>query len=309
MGARHASRAALVLASLIAMLALLVLPAEAAFPGRNGAIVFVRTYRHTYHGDIWRISRKGGSPVRLTTDSRDDDEPAWSPNGSRIVFQRLLRSADGEQQIIVTNENGRNNEVVGYFIAGGHPTWSPDGARIAYEAHIDAQTMAILNLRTEDVAVLEPPAKAPFAPAWSPDGARIAYEANAPRRFDLFTMKPTGRDRRRLTNTRAWEYLPDWSPDGERIVFIRAHGAHAGDIFVIRAGGGGVTRLTDTPFDESSAAFSPNGKRIVFSRCCFGAYETSEIFVMARDGTHVIRLTHNDANDTAPDWQPIPRGH
>ncbi|MDP9242625.1 MAG: biopolymer transporter Tol, partial [Actinomycetota bacterium] len=67
-----------------------------------------------------------------------------------------------------------------------------------------------------------------------------------------------------------------------------------------------VTVLTHTKRNEGSAAFSPNGKRIVFDRCGYGHSKTSEIFVMRTDGTHGVRLTNNEVNDTAPDWQPIP---
>jgi len=304
---RRICRTTLLLASSTAILALLALPAEGAFPGRNGAIVFSRTYPHSSRGDIWKMRRRGGSADRLTTDSRDEREPAWSSDGTSIVFERAIDQI--EFQLAITESNGRTSHVVGGGSAGGHATWSPSGKRLAYSAFIDTPAIAVLNVRS-GVATPILSRGTPSDPAWSPVGSRIAYEAKGSRGTDLFAMTPGGHDRVRLTQTPAWEFTPDWSPNGKQIVFIRARrGDGPGDIFVITASGESMTRLTDTPFDERSAAFSPNGNRIVFSRCCFGESETSEIFVMHSDGTHVHRLTHNNAEDTAPDWQPRPKGH
>ena len=39
--------------------------------------------------EIWVMNADGSSPVRLTTDANPDWEPAWSPDGSRIVWTGL----------------------------------------------------------------------------------------------------------------------------------------------------------------------------------------------------------------------------
>lgn len=57
-------------------------PAVAAFPGQNGALAVVR--EGDVHG-IWTIDQL--SLRRLTIG--DDYRPRWSPDGSRIVFQRF----------------------------------------------------------------------------------------------------------------------------------------------------------------------------------------------------------------------------
>ncbi|WP_419916789.1 hypothetical protein [Candidatus Poriferisodalis sp.] len=55
---------------------------------------------------------------------------SWSPDGKRLAF---VRPGSEEEQIIVSDANGLNEEVV--FAFGGHlrtPRWSPDGQRLAF---------------------------------------------------------------------------------------------------------------------------------------------------------------------------------
>jgi Tol biopolymer transport system component len=156
-------------------------------------------------------------------------------------------------------------------------------------------------------------------PTWSPEADRIAVEMTGYRRglgetSEVFTMTPEGTDLRQLTNNRVSEYDLDWSPDGTELLYVRVRVqrnryARLSDIVVMDKNGHDVRVLTHTKRKELSAAFSPDGRKIVFSKCCYGKSGTSEIFVMRADGSHVVRLTHNDVWDDLPDWQPIPRGN
>jgi TolB protein len=66
----------------------------------------------------------------LTKD--DDEEPAWSPDGSWIAFRS---SRDGPPQIFVMRPDGthatRITHTNFYEVA---PAWSPDGRRIAFQS-------------------------------------------------------------------------------------------------------------------------------------------------------------------------------
>jgi Tol biopolymer transport system component len=306
--------------SMVPLMLLSSAPAQAAYPGRNGSIVFARAPLHGAQSDIWKMDRHGGSERRLTVGAGDERDPAWAPDGSRIIFTRY--SSSGGFNLIIEKADGSSSH---FFIGGGgtdvHPTWSPSGTDIAW-AHDPSgpfQFQIVVSDLTQHFKNLRPPrARDAREPAWSPTGPRIAAlldgysNGDGTTRTELFTMRPRGHEFQRivrLTHTSASEYQPDWSPDGERIVFIRVHdndedAVRPGDIFVMDADGGSSSRLTHTPTDETSAAFSPNGKRIVFARCCYGQSQTSEIFSMRADGTHVVRLTQNEVDDLSPDWQP-----
>jgi Tol biopolymer transport system component len=75
--------------------------------------------------DIYTVPANGGAPTRLTRGQGSDYEPAWSPDGSRIVFRHghVLR---------VMAADGTHAHDVGSFSNGPWaPVWSPDGTRIA----------------------------------------------------------------------------------------------------------------------------------------------------------------------------------
>gem|GEM_PF-988875 len=84
-------------------------------------------------GGIWVASADGTARTALSTDvqNRDDCEPAWSPDGSRIAF---VSDRDGSREIYVMNADGTGQTrltVNSDYISS--PAWSPDGTRIAFQ--------------------------------------------------------------------------------------------------------------------------------------------------------------------------------
>jgi Tol biopolymer transport system component len=67
-------------------------------------------------------------------------------------------------------------------------------------------------------------------------------------------------------------------------------------------------QLTHGAANDSAPVWSPDGRLIAFeSNRAFlnSERQTSEIYVMRADGTHLRRLTHNRVDDFTPDWQPL----
>jgi hypothetical protein len=74
----------------------------------------------------------GSNQTRLTQDPAGDWSPAWSPDGSRIVFQS---DRDGNADIYVMHADGSNQTRLTRHAAGDwSAAWSPDGNRIAFES-------------------------------------------------------------------------------------------------------------------------------------------------------------------------------
>jgi TolB protein len=319
----RASRAALVLSCSAILLLLLASSAEAAFPGKNGRIAFVRG------NNVWTMKADGSSQRQLL--ARRSVVPAWSPHGTRIAFDDHGFFGEGGT-IMVANADGSNVRELTHGRAFRDPRWSPTGRQIVFTGFAagpagereKAYRMLILNSDDGRIAFRAPVEPLPRQhlsverPTWSPRADRIAVEVSGYHRgvgetSEVFTMTPEGDDLRQLTNNRVSEYDLDWSPDGSELLYVRIRAqanryARLSDIVVMGKNGHDVRVLTHTKRKELSAAFSPDGRRIVFSKCCYGGSETPEIFVMRADGTHVVRLTNNEVYDTLPDWQPIPRG-
>ena len=116
---------------------------------------------------------------------------------------------------------------------------------------------------------------------WTTTPGDVAYFAEACRglsaplgvfavAWELYTIRPDGRDVTRLTRSPGNDGHPAWSFDGRWIAFTSARGGFkdegalwlgnpqgAGDIFVMRSDGTDVGRLTDDAFEEGTPAFAP----------------------------------------------------
>jgi serine/threonine protein kinase len=88
------------------------------------SFVYVRTIAG--QRDLYWQHVEGGVPILLTPDSpQDDTQPAFSPDGRRIVF-RSEREGGGLYVVAPTGGAVRRITDFGY-----NPAWSPDGKEIA----------------------------------------------------------------------------------------------------------------------------------------------------------------------------------
>ncbi len=138
-----------------------------------------------------------------------------------------------------------------------------------------------------------------LSPAWSPNGRLLAFDTVVDRNYDIWTMRPDGTARARVTRDPAPDYFAAWSPDGTQLVYTSDRGGE--DLFVIRADGTGERRLTDHPAPDWGAAWSPDGTRIAFAGNAAG---NLEIEVVNVDGTGRVALTNDPARDEHPAWSP-----
>jgi Tol biopolymer transport system component len=134
---------------------------------------------------------------------------------------------------------------------------------------------------------------------------RIAFEGypkNAPGNTnEVFTIKPNGDGRKRLTHNKTPDNQPSWSPYGLRLAFGSGRTGVGNEIFTMRHNGGGVRQITHTGLISVQPDWSPSGRRIVYAAI---VGNDLELFTIRRDGTHPKRLTHNGYNDYFPDWSP-----
>ena len=88
--------------------------------------------------EIFVMDHDGENQTRLTVDLREpnfprvqgDQNPAWSPDGSRIGFDSDRK---GHREVYVMDRDGQNpTRITHEQQAVHHPAWSPDGTRIAY---------------------------------------------------------------------------------------------------------------------------------------------------------------------------------
>ena len=138
-------------------------------------------------------------------------------------------------------------------------------------------------------------------------GRRIVFGSDAlePGNVDIYDIRTDGSGLRRLTDDPAYDAGPDFTHDGNWILFDSDREGQ-GEIYVMAQNGGSEHRLTNDARSDMLAAASPGGTTMAFSR------EGSEggpldIWVASLDGGFADLTNSPDADDMAPDWQPLPR--
>lgn len=237
-------------------------------------IAYVNVYSDR---DIWVANRDGSDARRITTTRDNDDQPAWSPDGTRIAFHRW-NYIGTPHDVWVVNVDGTGETNLTADLPGEQrePTWSPraaDGStRIAFtsisrgaEQYLRAQLFTMRDDGT-DKRALTPLDDARFddQAAWSPDGRTILFvRIGGEVMGDLWLVDADGGNARPLMREEEPPFeqrAPTWSPDGSLIAYTSRHeiiGNRSGDwqIYTVRADGTGITRRTSTPHDKFNPAF------------------------------------------------------
>jgi Tol biopolymer transport system component len=231
--------------------------------------------------------------------SGDNDSPAWSPDGRRIVYVTFRGqlseiwtvNADGSGQMRLTN--GRRDL---------DPIWSPDGGLIGFRAWPQKGVIYLMRSNGADLRQLRVPSVTRRI-AWSPDGQWIAFagELGVPARGQIYVLRADGQDLAQLTTT-GTNYWPTWSPDSRRIAFSASDPTYP-HIYVITRDGTGRTQLTTAPANHAPA-WSPKDARIAFKSSRDSGWQ---VFVMNADGSDQRRLTMFGPNEDViddPVWSP-----
>src|SRR5438105_1357594 len=106
--------------------------ANAAFPGQNGKIAF---YRSVGAYAIFTVNPDGSGLTMLTTTEANNTFPAWSADGTKIVF---TSDRDGNEEIYSMNADGSGQtRLTNNASADEFPAWSPDGTKIVFKSNRD----------------------------------------------------------------------------------------------------------------------------------------------------------------------------
>jgi TolB protein len=244
--------------------------------------------------------------VRLTHDGHLKQRPEWSPDGSWLAFTRhqgttiflLLRSADGVTEKRLTTRKDPEFDAA----------WSPDGKRLAFclDKTVPNQgdmDVYVIGADGEDLQpVLTSGGKLSHEewPSWSPDGEWLALSSTRDGNQEIYVVRPSSKDLRRLTNDPAIDAHPAWSPDGKQIVFATSRFGDF-ELAIMDADGSHLQRLTNSRGLDDYPAWSPDGQRIAFTSNRDGNFE---IYTCDRSGKDLRNETRNPAIDNFPAWSP-----
>jgi tricorn protease len=83
-----------------------------------------------YAGDLWRVDRDGGNPLRLTADAATDGAPVFSPDGRWLAFERF--AAGNHDVYVVPAEGGAPRRLTWHPRSDRVAGWSADGQRVLF---------------------------------------------------------------------------------------------------------------------------------------------------------------------------------
>jgi hypothetical protein len=116
--------------------------------------------------EVWIKNADGSGRTALTDNTVNDENPAWSPNGSHIAF---ATDRDGNFEIYLYRLS--DGALTNLTNAAGNdrwPTWSPDGSRIAFQSDRDGnEEIYSINADGSDPVNLSNNAAPDTQPAWS----------------------------------------------------------------------------------------------------------------------------------------------
>jgi Tol biopolymer transport system component len=178
----------------------------------NGKQIAYNSNEEEPPSNLYLMKADGSGQHALTTNPAgvNDQHPDFSPDGSRIVFDRCAANCDVYS--IAPDGSGLTNLTNTPSAAESEPAYSPDGRRIVFRSSspgkLELETMNPDG--TARVAVTNSPTQQEASPVFSPDGTLIAF--GIPPLVDLATIPASGGAPTNLTNTAPplREEVPAW---------------------------------------------------------------------------------------------------
>ena len=257
---------------------------------------------------IYLIATSGGSSKKISDGAKQDEGPAWSPDGKSIAY--VSNRDGGAKQIYVYDlASGATRKVSNLQGGAGSVKWLPDNSGLVAVSDIYPECgvdPACIKQKTDAEGAAPTQARVLTGlmyrhwKAWQePTRAHIVLvplngspRDLTPGAFDAPPFSVSGGD----------EF--DVSPDGKELVYARNTEAHPevstnSDLFLVPLTGGDAKRITTRTGADTSPKYSPDGKYIAYRSQSRGGYESDlfEIWLYNRASGTSSRIA-----ETFPDW-------
>ncbi|HYH87460.1 MAG TPA: Ig-like domain-containing protein [Pyrinomonadaceae bacterium] len=208
------------------------------------------------NSEIYLMNSKGENKVRLTTNDNREFEPVFSPDGTKIIFNRD-DNCNG-RNVTVMDADGGNQIVIS---PGRFYTWSPDSRFIAYEFN---QAIYISRADGSEKRKVTPAGRFASNPSWSPDGTKIAFLGwGSDFIEEVYISNTDGTGQQKLTTDGAQKQEAAWSPDGRFIAYIQRTSSGIFDVYVVSPGGGVPTKISGSDAFNWDLVWLPDGSGVL----------------------------------------------
>jgi Tol biopolymer transport system component len=202
-----------------------------------------------------------GSPRQITSGDFRQDEPAISPDGTRIAF---TSDASGNNDIwVIGIRSGNPERLTSEPSVDFYPAWFADGTAIAFVSDRGGKEgIWKMDQMGGGATLLIADA---IEPALSPDGKRIAFSIVGPSKRLRIGVAPLADPARTTLLTGdgdgLWHHrCPAWSPDGQAICY-----ATQNDLWTVPSSGGTARQLTKGGAGDTDPMWTTDGKHVLFS--------------------------------------------
>lgn len=276
-------------------------PAPSA-ASRAGRLVFAQEQPDGSH-DLFASAVDGSDRQQLTATPPPFNEsmPAWSPDGTRILFTKFTSTGteNTDADIWVMNADGSGQRRV---FADGYTyraVWSLDGRTIKVPTAGGTATVAL------DGNIVQQ-SNTPFGDL-APNGAALAYDSLRNSKGSVMVAAPDGSSARDLLPDPAYDEYPRWSPSSDCLA-LSVFGLGGGPgLYVMNADGQDLRRVASTPGGATLAAWSPDASSLVYDeRLWNGTRWVTHLVVMDADGSDRFVVPATDGA-WAPSWSPRPQ--
>jgi len=171
-------------------------------------------------GGIWKVDVAGTTLKRLTGEESQNSHPSWSPDGSTIAFET---DRPGSHDLYLMDPDGANKRPLlsTPTIQEENPNWSPDGTRIAFDSCPSSSypcpgsadyNIFLVNVDGTGLTQITTDPKIDANPVWSPNGVHLVYRSDASGNTEVWRIRLSTLEAKKLTSGFTGGVDPDWQP-------------------------------------------------------------------------------------------------
>lgn len=202
---------------------------------------------------IYRMNSEGGDRLMVTSGLVYDSNPAFSPDGRQIVFDRMIGTSRTPHIFIVNVDGSGLRQLTSGTKADYEPTFTPNGRRIVFvsnrisDKEKDRSAIYAMGPDGSNLRVLINTPRNEGEPDVSPNGRRILFMSSRDGGQSIYIATANGKHMRPLIKPpstcirRSCYSFPVWSPDEKHIAALYS-GSYSSALVVLRADGKGNSR-------------------------------------------------------------------
>jgi Tol biopolymer transport system component len=164
---------------------------------------------------VYVVSPDGTGSRNISNSSFTDNNPKWSSNGTKILFNGI-RGGLGVETYIMNSDGTDQQNLAPTLGVSAAAVWSNDGMHIALHASMDMQQNDIFRINADRTGLrnLTPATGSNERnPYWSPDGKQLVFESDRDGNREIYRINDDGTGPLRLSVSEFFsESAPAWAP-------------------------------------------------------------------------------------------------